>query len=237
MIEVHVLRVFTDEHGRFGNPLGVVLGGPELAGPVRQAIATELGYSETVFVTDPATARLRIHTPAVELPLAGHPLVGTSWLLARELGEQPTELRPELVSDPVPTFVEDDLTWIRAATADAPPWLHTRLADPAAVTAAEPVAPHAARTQLWAWSDEPAGHIRARMFAADFGVVEDEACGSATLLLAATLGREIQVHHGAGSRVSARPAGPTAAEIGGRVTHDGTITVDVPDAAAPAKDE
>ena len=41
-----------------------------------------LGFSETVYVDDPDTGQLRIFTPAAELPFAGHPLVGTAWLLS-----------------------------------------------------------------------------------------------------------------------------------------------------------
>jgi trans-2,3-dihydro-3-hydroxyanthranilate isomerase len=80
------LDVFTDR--RFGgNPLAVVLDGEQLDTTAMQAIAREFNLSETVFVLKPATAahraRLRIFTPTVELPFAGHPTVGTAVLLAR----------------------------------------------------------------------------------------------------------------------------------------------------------
>ena len=79
--------VFTDR--RFGgNPLAVVLGGAEhLTGPQMQAIAGEFNLSETTFVLppkDPAhTAEVRIFTPKSELPFAGHPNIGTAFVLAR----------------------------------------------------------------------------------------------------------------------------------------------------------
>ena len=87
-IDVTVLRVFTDPDGKFGNPLGVVDAGT--VDPAdRQRIATELGYSETVFIDVPeqgaSTAHARIFTPVTELPFAGHPTVGASWWL-REKG-------------------------------------------------------------------------------------------------------------------------------------------------------
>jgi len=79
------LDVFTDR--RFaGNPLAVVLEPQGLEGDTMQAIAREFGHPETVFVFAPADpghrARLRIFTPARELPFAGHPTVGTAVLLA-----------------------------------------------------------------------------------------------------------------------------------------------------------
>src|SRR5215470_16800998 len=81
----HVLDVFTDT--RFGgNPLGVVLDADGLDTVRMQAVAREFNLSETVFVLKPEhaahTARVRIFTPAAELPFAGHPTVGTGALLA-----------------------------------------------------------------------------------------------------------------------------------------------------------
>jgi trans-2,3-dihydro-3-hydroxyanthranilate isomerase len=80
------LDVFTGR--RFaGNPLAVVLDAEGLDGKAMQAIAREFNLAETVFVLppqDPAhRARLRIFTPAVEMPFAGHPTVGTAVLLNR----------------------------------------------------------------------------------------------------------------------------------------------------------
>ncbi len=82
----HVLDVFTDQ--RFGgNPLAVVLGADALDVGSMQTIAREFNLSETVFVQKPQqaahTARVRIFTPAIELPFAGHPTVGTAALLAQ----------------------------------------------------------------------------------------------------------------------------------------------------------
>ncbi|HEX4985519.1 MAG TPA: PhzF family phenazine biosynthesis protein [Burkholderiales bacterium] len=82
----HILDVFTST--RFGgNPLAVVLDADGLDGGRMQAIAAEFNLSETVFVLAPAKAganrkRVRIFTPATELPFAGHPTVGTGYLLA-----------------------------------------------------------------------------------------------------------------------------------------------------------
>jgi trans-2,3-dihydro-3-hydroxyanthranilate isomerase len=78
------LDVFTDR--RFaGNPLAVVRDADDLDPAAMQAIARELNLSETVFVLPPVApgrrARLRIFTPASELPFAGHPTVGTAVLL------------------------------------------------------------------------------------------------------------------------------------------------------------
>lgn len=72
-----VLRVFTrGEVG--GNHLGVVTDLAGLDTATMQHIAADLGYSETIFIESNAVPRVRIFTPAMELPFAGHPLVGAA---------------------------------------------------------------------------------------------------------------------------------------------------------------
>ena len=75
MVAVHVLRVFTDPKGRWGNPLAVFLDGAAITEQMRLAVAAELGYSETVFVEDVNRAEIRIFSPESEFAFAGHPLV------------------------------------------------------------------------------------------------------------------------------------------------------------------
>ena len=82
----HILDVFTNQ--RFGgNPLAVVLDADGLEPKRMQTVAREFNLSETVFVLKPQqpahSARVRIFTPTIELPFAGHPTVGTAALLAQ----------------------------------------------------------------------------------------------------------------------------------------------------------
>ena len=114
-----VLRVFVDAEGRRGNGLGVFLDGPAVPPGRRQAVAAELGFAETVFVEDVALGVLRIFTPAVELELAGHPLVGTSWLLAHE-GLAVPALHPP--AGTVQTWSEGEMVFIRADPRWSPPF-------------------------------------------------------------------------------------------------------------------
>lgn len=85
--QVRIVDVFT-EKALAGNQLAVVLDGRDIPTDVMQRIAREMNFSETTFVLPPddAThaARVRIFTPAVELPFAGHPTIGTAWVLADE---------------------------------------------------------------------------------------------------------------------------------------------------------
>ena len=71
-----------------GNQLAVVRGCADLEATEMQAIAREMNFSETTFVIEerPGEARVRIFTPVRELPFAGHPTLGTAWVLGRERG-------------------------------------------------------------------------------------------------------------------------------------------------------
>lgn len=214
----HVLRVFTAADGSGGNELGVFLDGSEVAPERRQAVAAQLGYSETVFIDDAATGVLRIFTPTLELPLAGHPLVGSAWLLGRVRGRVDT-LRPP--AGEVPVWTEDGLTWIRANPEDGPPFELVPFASPAEVDALDPADRDGGWEAAWAWEDEAAGRVRARVFVHEAGIPEDEATGSAALRLGAAVGRPIRIRQGAGSELLARPADDGRVEVGGRVALDG----------------
>jgi trans-2,3-dihydro-3-hydroxyanthranilate isomerase len=88
---LYTLDVFT-KTPYAGNPLAVVTDGDGLTAARMQAVAREMNLSETVFIQRPtnnrALARLRIFTTMMELPLAGHPVIGT-WFLLAELGVVP----------------------------------------------------------------------------------------------------------------------------------------------------
>lgn len=218
MPTLDVVRVFTAADGSYGNPLGVFLDGSEVPAEARQRVAHDLGFSETVFVDDRERAELRIFTPEVELPLAGHPLVGTAWLLGRELGALPEALRPP--AGEVAVRGESELVFVRARPQWCPPFEFLQYDSPAEVEAL-PGAPEGyGLAYCWAWEDEAAGRVRARSFVPEAGVEEDEATGSAALPLAARLGRAIEVRQGRGSDLFARPASEGWAEVGGRVVFE-----------------
>jgi predicted PhzF superfamily epimerase YddE/YHI9 len=213
----HLLNVFTTPDGAHGNPLGVFLGGGFTADE-RQRVATDLGYSETVFVDDASTGELRIFTPAHELPLAGHPLVGTGWLIAHEHGSCEM-LRPP--AGEVPTWQDGELRWIRARAEWAPQMELREYGSPEEVEALDGPPDDLGFVDCWAWIDEPAGLLRSRVFVLDEGIPEDEATGAAALRMGAFLGRELEIHQGKGSVLHARPGPDETIEVGGRVRYRG----------------
>ena len=213
MPDPHILRVFVSEGGKWGNPLAVFLDGEAVAEGKRQGVAAELGFSETVFVEDRETGRMRIYTPRVELPFAGHPTAGTAWLLARE-GSPVSTLRPP--AGEVAVRYEGEETYVTARPEWAPPFEYLELESPAAVRRLDPEVA-SANTYAWTWIDKAAGTVRARSFVPEAGIAEDEATGSAAIGLCARLGRPIVIHQGHGSVLRCAPCGDGRVEVGGKV--------------------
>ena len=117
----YLCDVFTDQPFG-GNPLAVFPEGDRVPEPLMQRIAREMNLSETVFVLPPERAehhcRLRIFTPAKELPFAGHPTVGTACTLA-EIGHiavvgDRAEVAFEEGVGPIPVTVEQEGSRVRA---------------------------------------------------------------------------------------------------------------------------
>ncbi|TSB31627.1 PhzF family phenazine biosynthesis protein [Streptomyces benahoarensis] len=216
MTDIEVLRVFCGDDGAGGNPLGVVRAGAALPDrAARTALAAELGYSETVFLDDPARGTVDIHTPSVRLPFAGHPLVGLAWLL-RDLGRPTGVLRPP--AGEVAVAYEGDTVWVRGRAAWVTGRSCVRYGSPAEVDALPAPPPGEGWLYAWAWQDETAGTVRARGFPRrGDAVTEDEATGAAALLLADQLGRPLDVRQGAASRILTRPGPDGTVEVGGRV--------------------
>ena len=223
MTTLHVLRVFVGPDGRGGNPLGVFLDGAAIPPDRRQAVAFDLGFSETVFVDDASEGAIRIFTPGRELPFAGHPSVGTGWLF-HEAGAPATTLR--LPAGEVPVRHDADRTWIRAR----PEWVHEfrrdHLPSPAAVEAAVGPALGEPGIYVWSWLDEAAGIVRARYFATDFLIAEDEATGAAAVRITDYLSRDLTIVQGKGSVIQTEWSADGWVWVAGQVASDGTKQID-----------
>jgi trans-2,3-dihydro-3-hydroxyanthranilate isomerase len=212
---VQIVRVFTrGELG--GNPLGVVNDVTGLEDPQMQAIAHELGFSETTFVdweTGDVPA-VRIFTPQVEMEFAGHPLVGTSWVINVLGPGGVTEMRCPV--GVVTTRVDGDLVWIdtslgqpvspagddlvRRAGLPEPrtcwtvampkPYIVAGYDDFTTVVSLAPDLDVVRETFGLLTYARTGDAVRARFFAPAGGVDEDPATGSAAVALAAALSSE-----------------------------------------------
>ena len=158
MPTLHLLRVFCSEDGSGGNPLGVFLDGAEVPPERRQAVAADLGLSETVFVDDAERGEVRIFTPAVELDFAGHPAVGTAWLL-----EGVDALRPPGRRGPGAARRRERLREPPGRSGDRRT-SSSQLGSPTEVDALDGPPGRHDLVAAWAWIDEDAGTVRARAF-------------------------------------------------------------------------
>lgn len=82
-VPFYIVDVFAEDKYT-GNQLAVVISGETLTSDEMQRIAKEMNYSETTFVTSIENSTVRIFTPEVELPFAGHPTIGTAFILQQE---------------------------------------------------------------------------------------------------------------------------------------------------------
>jgi trans-2,3-dihydro-3-hydroxyanthranilate isomerase len=195
VLDYRVVDVFTDT-AFAGNPLAVVLGADDLSTEQLQSVAREFNLSETAFPMAPSSAdasyRLRIFTPTDELPFAGHPSIGSAWVM-HDLGRVGSgrvvqqcgagliglDVRADgiTLSGGTPT-VSAPVRW--AGTGLSFAYLHVR--DDAVVRAAPDIARLAALgnggVDVFSWSG---GRVHSRVFAGGAGVTEDPATGSAAL--------------------------------------------------------
>jgi predicted PhzF superfamily epimerase YddE/YHI9 len=211
--------VFCGAHDAGGNPLGVFLDGPSVPVSARQRVAAELGLSETVFVDDAARGEIRIFTPAVELDFAGHPVVGTAWLLAERRTPVETLRVP---AGETSVRYEGGAAFVAGRPEWGPPWEFEQLGSPEEVDWLDGPPGGHGLLGAWAWMDEGAGVVRMRVFARQVGIAEDEATGSAGVRLGALLERPLDIRQGRGSRVLARPLSGGWVEVGGRCALDET---------------
>ena len=106
---------------------------------------------------------MRIHAPEVELPFAGHPSVGTAWLLREKLGEVAV-LRPP--AGELRVGYEGDIVWVAARPEWSPPFEYVELASAEEVDSLDGAPGGEGWAYCWAWEDEEAGRVRARSFVA-----------------------------------------------------------------------
>ena len=226
-VKVHILRVFVNEETKFGNPVGIVLDEKQnLASRIRQTIASKLGFSETVFINDLEKGQVSIFNPIHEVKFAGHALVGTAYFINKFLNKKIKYLNCE--AGQIQTWQVTGLTWIRASLTNTPSWQYSELKNTSSVDSiSESQMLSFKHTVVWAWKDKDKGIIRARTFAPDWGIPEDEANGSGSMQLAAKLGRNLEIHHGKGSVIYTKPDSLDLSSVGGRVKRDSPQNIEM----------
>lgn len=286
-----VLDVFTT-NALEGNPLAVFPEANGMDGTTMQRIARELNLSETVFVLPPTRSdcvrRARIFTPTREMLFAGHPTIGTSFVLLDEgiVGRDGDAFALEEIIGPIPVRIERGerpMLWLRTPPIrdgakadrkrcaqllgvderdllDAPPQLldagnptlFVALRDKEAVDRAsmdlagivELRGSESTAMCVFVFTPTPEGAY-SRMFAAEYGIIEDPATGSSTGPLAAYMMRHGLAPSADGTRFVSEQGtqmgrrsllhvfihgeqGAEAIEVGGHVTPLVSATMEVP---------
>ena len=212
-ITIKTVQVFVNAKANFGNTLGIVESSSHLSNDRCQKLAQRAGFSETVFIDDAPTAKIRIFTPKRQIPFAGHPTVGTAWFRHQQKLAV-TELQTQ--AGTVAAAADQAGAWVQAPSAWSTPWTLIHLPSPADVEAAPALGANR-HDYAWSWIDQSAGTVRARAFTSASGPREDEATGSAAMWLANELNRTLHIYQGHGSILHVAPQKSGLVRLSGHV--------------------
>ena len=115
----YIVDVFTDKKYA-GNQLAVFLDAGNLSLEEMQKIAREINFAESTFVTkldkENNKAEIKIFTPSQEMQFAGHPIIGTSWVLINKIFDNsPENIKLNVPIGPIAIHQSDDMIWLKAA--------------------------------------------------------------------------------------------------------------------------
>ena len=115
----YIVDVFTDKKYA-GNQLAVFLDAENLSSNEMQKMAREINFAESTFVTkldkENNKAEIKIFTPSQEMQFAGHPIIGTSWVLINKIfNNSPENITLNVPIEPIAIHQSDNLIWLKAA--------------------------------------------------------------------------------------------------------------------------
>ena len=118
-LEFYIVDVFTNAKYA-GNQLAVFVGAKSLSTDKMQQIAKEINFAESTFIThidkENDTATIRIFTPAHEMQFAGHPIIGTSWILMNKIfNNNPSTITMQIPVGAIPVYEKNGFIWLKAA--------------------------------------------------------------------------------------------------------------------------
>lgn len=115
----YIVDVFADRKYA-GNQLAVFLDAQNLSSEEMQQMAREINFAESTFITkldrENNKAEIRIFTPSQEMQFAGHPIIGTSWVIINKIFDNPpAEIKLEVPIGPIAIHQSQGLIWLKAA--------------------------------------------------------------------------------------------------------------------------
>jgi predicted PhzF superfamily epimerase YddE/YHI9 len=211
------IKIFVDSDGNFGNPVGIIHDlDRNIPEAMRQQIAIKSGFSEVVFLNSIKPANVSIFSPTRQIPFAGHALVGAAYYFRTVLMQNITEITS--MDQPIKASYESDKTWVESDISILPSWNLKQLSNATKIDQlSSEESQQLQHTFVWAYIDKHAGLIRARTFAPDWKIAEDEANGSGSMLLAHQLNQSLTIYHGKGSVIFVKPIDDTHITVGGAV--------------------
>jgi predicted PhzF superfamily epimerase YddE/YHI9 len=216
-MNLKIINVFVNEKGEFGNPVGVIIDEKnEISSKHRQEICKNSGLSEVVFINSSKDRDISIFCPTGEIEFAGHAVIGTAWFLEKMIKSEINSLKS--LGHKIAVRHEDRKIWVRADLKTMPPWNFKQLASPSDVNKIKlSDKSNFKHIFIWAWGDKDNGIVRARTFAPDWCIPEDEANGSGSTLLAKKLKRNLKINHGKGSIIYTNYIDSKHVEVGGMI--------------------
>lgn len=223
-VDVHVFKVFVDSGNHFGNPVGIVSDTPHILDERERVKICQLtGFSEVVFIEDIANQRIRIYNPQEEIDFSGHAGIGTASYFV-----DITKASSDNFSfrNGIATYSKGaNIMWLSTDQKSLPPW---NLHELATADEVEKIELNNTKNErhvvFWAWQKDMRT-IRARTFAPDWGIPEDEANGSGALLLTTQLKQSLSIVHGKGSIINTKYELDGSVALGGRVSRAETLRI------------
>lgn len=202
--EVTILNVFVNQEGNFGNPVAIIDDNQnDIDDAQRQEMAREIGYSEIVFIDNLKGRRISIYTPQRKIAFAGHAVVGVARLLSRDENQFTIQSGEHCIK--IKAWTEGNGYWVEAPVDILPDWNFQKFDSATEIEAiSSEVADKMEHTYVWSYLREEGSVIRARTFASDWGIAEDEANGSGSMGLSLKLGKDLLIHHGQGSIIETK---------------------------------
>lgn len=215
---MYLLNVFTNNKGENGTPLGIV---EDLAHKITEAerlkITKDTGFTEVVFIESTQNPTISIYTPEQNLPFASHALVGSYYYFSKVHNKKISEITSK--GNKIRVFEEDNLYYAESEVSILPQFNLEKYETDSEIDSLNILDTKDFKHKLvWSWIDEGKGLVRARTFAPDWDIVEDEANGSGSMLLSNSLNRKITVFHGKGSVIHAYPTNKTRVVVGGLIS-------------------
>jgi predicted PhzF superfamily epimerase YddE/YHI9 len=219
-ITIETYKIFVDEKGNFGNPVGIIQADRlNLSNEQRTKISASTGFSEVVYIDNTQRRTVSIYNPQEEITFSGHAAIGLSYFLHNVLRLPADNFNCKLGL--VTYLIENDIYWVSVDNQNLPPWNLKELNSSDKVESINIAdTSNLEHTLFWAWMPDHLS-IRARTFAPDWGIPEDEANGSGAMKLTLLLQQDLEITHGQGSVVFTKFGSEDQTSVGGRVKPSG----------------